>query len=233
VGPSLIEIAKLYPQNKSKQFVKWCVDPGKKRPEMAQMPSMAHIPEADLLEIQSYIIKVAAGRNPRVKNAKDNYKKSPTAISRPRVTRSFFPNTGPASMALPTKQKLNAIWDTDVCQLRYISHGEIDNFPYLKSNGNSLAKVGKIIYTETPLFKTDAKPQFKGYEISNTGFPTLHYSLESTTIKETYSVEGETVTRIITASPNLPDLLAIKGNKKLELKTTTSGNVLTIIYKPL
>jgi cytochrome c551/c552 len=31
VGPSLIEIAKLYPRKHKKEFLQWCVNPGKKR----------------------------------------------------------------------------------------------------------------------------------------------------------------------------------------------------------
>jgi len=109
VGPSLVAIAKLYPRKKRKDFIKWCVDPGKKRPEMAQMPSMAHIPADQLSAIHTYILSTTKNKSNRVKSKEDLYGQSPTAVARPRVTRTFLPETGPASIlfALATTEKHN------------------------------------------------------------------------------------------------------------------------------
>ena len=217
VGPSLIEISKLYPRKKGKEFIQWCVEPGKKRAEMDQMPSMAHIPKAELKEIQAYILEVTKGKDERMRVTKDLFKDSPSASARPRVTRTFLPNTGPASMAiaLPTAQKHNVIWDTDQCRLRYISIGEVDNFPYLRSNGGSFAKVGDIVYTEEGLFDSDLKRQFKGYELTENGFPILHYMLGETLIHEEISVVKDVITRKFTTDSALPRLKKTESNKSI------------------
>lgn len=235
VGPSLIEIAKLYPEKRKRQFVNWCIEPGRKRPDMPVMPSMAHIPKKELEEIHKYIVSTSEGKEERVRTNKDLYKESPSATKRPRITRTFLPETGPASMviALPTSQDHNIIWDTDTCQLRYISIGEIDNFPYLRSNGNSLAKIGKKIYTEKPLYTTETKPQFKGYQLSKDGFPTLHYTYGKTKFTEKFTTDANSVTRVITSSSSIPPITKLEGNNKLEVTSKASGNTLTITYKAL
>jgi len=217
VGPSLIEIAKLYPRKRAKEFIQWCINPGKKRAEMPQMPAMAHVSEAELKEIHEYVLSVTKGKTLRMKPKKDLFKDSPSAVQRPRVTRTFVPKSGPASMviALPTVEKHNLIWDTDLCRLRYVSLGEIDNFPYLRSNGNSLADVGEICYTEEALFAGDAEREFKGYAMTKEGFPILHYSIGKTTIKEAVMVKKNVIIRTITASPALPRSLDLKSSKKV------------------
>ncbi|MGJ8657902.1 MAG: c-type cytochrome [Akkermansiaceae bacterium] len=235
VGPSLVEIAKLYPAKNKRQFINWCLEPGRKRPDMPVMPSMAHIPKKELEEIHKYITSITKGKDERVRNNKDLFKQSPSATLRPRIVRTFLPDTGPASMliALPTSLDHNLIWDTDKCQLRYISIGKIDNFPYLRSNGNSLAKVGKVIYTESPLFKPDTKPQFNGYELTKEGFPTLLYTFGNSTFSEKITTDANTITRVITSSSSIPQILKLESNKKLEVTTKTTGNTLTITYKSL
>jgi len=235
VGPSLIEIAKLYPRKKSNEFIQWCVEPGKKRQEMAQMPSMAHIPKAELKEIQAYILEVTKGKDQRMRVTKDLFKDSPSASARPRVTRTFLPKTGPASMAiaLPTAQKHNLIWDTDQCRLRYISVGVVDNFPYLRSNGGSFAKVGDIVYTEEPLFDSKLQRQFKGYELTKSGFPILHYMIGKTLIHEEISVEENVITRKFTTDSTLPQFKKPESSKAIQSNAAISGNSLTISHKTL
>jgi len=235
VGPSLIEIAKLYPEKKSKDFIAWCIKPGRKRPDMPVMPAQAHIPKEQLKEIHAYIVATSSGKSARVKQKEDLFKKSPSSNKRPRITRTFLPKTGPASMliALPTASKHNFIWDTDLCELRYISTGEIDNFPYLKSNGNSLAKPGKTILTSSPLFDSSSKKQFKGYSIDPGGFPTLNYTIDGVSYTESYTAISDIVTRTIKSSVDTTQLAAPKGNNKLEISTKNSNKTFTIIYKPL
>ena len=232
VGPSLIEIAGLYPKSKQAEFIKWCVDPGKKRPQMAQMPSMAHIPEAELSEIHTYLLSVTKNKSNKVLSTTDSYKNSPTATARPRVVRTFLPETGPASIlfALATEGKHNVVWDTDQCRLRYISEGKVDNFPYLSRNGNDLAKVGKITYTEEPLFTGDIKVQFKGYEINKNGDPTLHYTAGEAKITESLSVQNGVIVRTLTANTNMPATNKLEGNDQLDVATKVSGKTLKITY---
>lgn len=235
VGPSLIEIANIYPEKQVKEFVAWCIEPGRKRPDMPVMPGQGHIPKEQLREIHAYILTSSAGKEQQVKPKSDLFKKSPSAIARPRITRTFLPNTGPASMviALPTSAKHNFIWDTDTCELRYISIGEIDNFPYLKGNGNTEANPGKELLTTTPLFTSEEKRQFKGYAYDPDGFPTLTFSIGDTSYTEKYTVSDNTISRVITSSAGIPDTSEIKGNNKLGITSKNSEKFITITYKPL
>ena len=234
VGPSLIEIAGLYPISKQADFIKWCVEPGRKRPQMAQMPAMAHVPEAELREIHAYLLSVTKGKSERIIAITDAYKNSPTATARPRVVRTFLPETGPASIlfALDTEKKHNLVWDTDKCRLRYISEGEVDNYPYLIRNGNDLAKVGEIIYTEEPLFAGDVKAQFRGYALNKDGYPTLHYTIGDVKIAETLSVQEGVITRRLKANGNMPKLNKLEVNDKLNIDAKVSGKTLELTYTP-
>ena len=94
-------------------------------------------------------------------------------------------------------------------------------------------KVGKNIYTATQLRKSDHKPQFKGYELSKDGYPTLIYTLSGTTLHEKITTDGELIIRTITASPSIPQFLTIRGNEKLQVTQKETGNILTITYKAL
>lgn len=233
VGPSLVEIAEIYPESKRADFIKWCLHPGKKRDLMPQMPAMTHIPEADLNTIYDYIRKVSKEKGgPRMPTPKgDPYPDT----ERPRIVRTFIPDTGPASMivALPTNELHNLIWDTDKCRLRYISTGKIDNWPYLRSNGGSTAKVGKVAYTqEEPLFKS-ANTQFLGYHLSKKGMPALVYSIDGNKVTEIIDVKSNVITRTIKGHPSLPAYNTLKSkDKKLETTTSVSGNVIIITHRP-
>ncbi|PHX58069.1 MAG: hypothetical protein CK553_01135, partial [Opitutia bacterium] len=55
VGPSLIEITKLY-DKKPKEFVAWSIKPIKKRNGVIEMPSMAHLGEANLIAVREYML---------------------------------------------------------------------------------------------------------------------------------------------------------------------------------
>ncbi|RYD37546.1 MAG: cytochrome C [Verrucomicrobiaceae bacterium] len=58
VGPSLREIASIYPGNPG-GIVTWAMAPGKKRPDSPQMPSFAHLGEDKLRVIADYILATA------------------------------------------------------------------------------------------------------------------------------------------------------------------------------
>ena len=135
-------------------------------------------------------------------------------------------------IALPTSEKHNLIWDTDQCQLDYISAGEIDNFPYLRSNGNSLAKVGDKIYSEKPLFKTNAKRQFKGYHKDKDGYPTLQYTIGDAQFIETIYVEDKNIVRSIRSNVALPPVAELAGADQLDIDVAHTSNSITLTYKP-
>lgn len=236
VGPSLVEIAELYPDKNRDDFIKWTIEPGRKRDQLPQMPSMAHIPEEELIEIYHYIRKVTVGVR-RVKLPKDD----PFAIytvngKRPRVERTFVPHAGPASVivSLPTEQKHNLVWDTDQCRLRYISEGETDRWPYLRSNGNALAQVGVVSYQEkTPLFKSD-DVEYKGYHISEHGYPTFVYRVDDSTITEEVSLEDDKIVRTVKGTPDLPEHRIPKSQgERLEVSASISEKTLTLVHSSL
>ncbi len=233
VGPSLVEIAELYPKKNLKQFVKWCLKPGRKRDQMPQMPSMAHIPESQLIEIYDYIKTVTIGVK-KVKASKiDPYATASMKTKRPRVERTFVPESGPASVivALPTTHKHNIIWDTDSCRLRYISVGEIDNYPYLRSNGNSLAKVGDIIYRESnPIFIAD-RPQYLGYHLSQQGFPSFVYLVGNTKVTETITVKSGLLVRSFKSDLTFPNYqLPDMTSDKITISKSQSPKSLILSY---
>lgn len=58
VGPSLREIASIYPGNPA-GIVTWAMAPGKKRPDSPQMPPFAHLGEDKLRVIADYILATA------------------------------------------------------------------------------------------------------------------------------------------------------------------------------
>jgi cytochrome c551/c552 len=70
VGPSLIEITKLY-EKKPKEFVAWAVKPQKKRNGVIEMPSMAHLGEANLLAIRDYMLQASKGLKEKPPITKD------------------------------------------------------------------------------------------------------------------------------------------------------------------
>jgi len=233
VGPSLVELAKLYPAESRDYFIEWCINPGKKRPEMPQMPSMAHLTKDQLGEIHDYVLKVTEGVTAKQVRAKtDPFEDT----SRPRIVRTFLPDTGPASVlvALPLESKWNLVWDTDQCRLRYLSKGEVDNWPYLRSNGNSLADGGEPIYVETHLFGSDEKVEFLGYRLAKTGLPTFLYTVNGSRISETLSISGDDLVRILTSSTGTLPIVDLSHEDSSEVETTSAveQGKLTITHRP-
>lgn len=57
LGPSLEEIAGLYSEDPD-GIVRWAQAPGRKRTELAPMPSFRHLPEQDLRAIAEYMLKI-------------------------------------------------------------------------------------------------------------------------------------------------------------------------------
>jgi cytochrome c551/c552 len=212
VGPSLVELAEIY-KDKPEEFLKWTKSPGKKRPKMIQMPSMAHVAEDDINTIYTYVMTATKGVTLKKSKNGDPFATHPHTTRRPRIQRTFLPNTGPASLyvAMPGEAKLNLVWDTALCRLRYITEGEHDNWPYLRGNGNALTKVGDILYTEErPPFSLksgSAQPSFRGYRINKDGLPTFLYNLGSIEIAETISGSDKTITRSFTVRGDKDQIL--------------------------
>lgn len=189
VGPSLVEIAGIYKED-PEGFVNWSLRPGKKRPEMIEMPSMAHLGKDTLREIHRYILSAAQGKTE---------KKSPTAAdgdpfpdvgARPKVQRMFMPDASPAAIAVALPGELSYVFDAGECRLRYVwKGGFIDGWPYWKGNGSELAKVdGEIVYREqSPLFRVvesgESSSKFLGYSLSD-GIPTFRYRLDGVRFSE-------------------------------------------------
>ena len=192
VGPSLVEIRSIY-SDKPDDFIKWCIAPGKKRPETIDMPSMAHIPEAGLREIHHYVMATAEGVKEKKTAKGDPFAASPTQNERPAVQRIFMPNAGPAAIAVALDSLTSLCWDAGSCRLRYAWNGGfIDGWPYWRANGSEQAKIiGTVRYTENESpFGDMEDAKFKGYEI-NDGLPTFHYQLGSSMISESFSaLEG-------------------------------------------
>ncbi|MBK1854968.1 hypothetical protein JO972_08355 [Verrucomicrobiaceae bacterium 5K15] len=236
VGPSLVEIARIYPKEKREQFIQWCIDPGKKRADKAQMPSMAHIPKKELIAVHQYVLEAARGlRRIRMPKA-DPFEKSKHYTKRPRVFRTFIPDTGPASaiVALPTKDLHNVIWDTDQCALRYITTGQPDGYPYWRSNGNSEAKPGKKVFTESQSVFDPKTTQYLGYKVDKDGYPTFLYTVGNIQISESYSVHDGKILRVIQSASELPKHQLHPSDKSKQLKRSIrqEGNTLTIEYRP-
>ncbi|MEM9080605.1 MAG: c-type cytochrome [Verrucomicrobiota bacterium] len=228
VGPSLVEIAKIYRTDRE-TFLKWTINPGKKRQDLPEMPAMAHVPEKDLHEIYQYILKATAGVKEKKKKRTDPWANNPHKLRRPRVQRIFLPDTGPASLyvALAGPQQLNLVWDTTLCRLRYLTSGEPNDWWYLQGNGNALAGIGKSIYSEhQPLLESlkDQKPLFKGYRINPDGLPTFLYQLGEIEVTETIlSPSSGTVERRfkLSESPNEVTLVFGKNAENSQLTTTS------------
>ncbi|MCK5941761.1 MAG: hypothetical protein KAI24_07330 [Planctomycetes bacterium] len=179
VGPSLIEIAGLY-RDQPAAFVAWCQKPQPKRKGVIHMPAMAHVREAQLLQIHAWVVASTAGKQ-EVKVADgDRFRASPSMRRRPLVQRIFMPDAGPAAIAVAVNDTWHYCWDAGPCRLRYVWKGDfIDGWPVWRANGNALAKVvGDVVLREarSPLPVGDARPRFLGYRITD-GLPTFRYRI--------------------------------------------------------
>jgi cytochrome c551/c552 len=193
VGPSLVEITHLY-KGDLDGFLKWCNEPGKKRKDAIDMPSMAHVGNANLTAIHAWILEATKGKkfNPNKLRSGDLYGLDFSKLDRPIMQRIFMADSSPASIAVSIDGKHSLCWDTVSCRMRYVWHGGyIDGFPYWQGNGNAFANViGEIYYRapkdiKTGLMIEGAKdlPKFKGYQLVN-GLPVFSYSIGSIKVSE-------------------------------------------------
>lgn len=226
VGPHFVYLQEKYPKTRRKQFIEWCKNPGKNNPEMPQMPSMVHVPDEELAKIHDYILSV------EVKSVRQQAGDLFKDTRRPRIIRTFLPDCGPSALlvALPLDNKLNLVWDADLCRLRYLTTGEPDNYPYLSGNGNNLSKPGTEVYTEDSVFKADAKVTFQGYKI-NDGLPTFHYQVDGIAITEKLSVSDDALVRTITSATSLPPLdYQAQPSSKVDTRMEQSTQSVTLTH---
>lgn len=209
VGPSLHEIRSIY-NDKPNEFLKWCVKPGKKRPNTIEMPSMVHVGEEGM-------------------KAKESKKGDPyvtySQTKRPQIQRIFMPDAGPAAIAVALDQSVSLCWDAGDCRLRYSwSGGFIDGYPCWQGNGNSSAKIlGNKRYVEASSpFANKAEPKFLGYGIKK-GLPVFKYQLGDLNITESFSAIADNIglnrTFTIKPSPNAPMILNFPTDQKVDYKS--------------
>ena len=222
VGPSLVEIRKLY-LDKPDDFVKWAIAPGKKRPGAVDMPSMVHVGEPGLRAIHAHMIAIAEGAKEKKVAKGDPFAQSPTQAARPQIQRIFLPNAGPAAIAIALDDKTSLCWDAGECRLRYAwTGGFIDGYSYWKGNGSSQAKInGKIRYTETNAI-FPGTPQFKGYEVAN-GLPVFRYHIGPQEVTETFGSSPEGFTRKFTISPGPSTPLVLEFPAEGKTKITSDA----------
>jgi len=236
VGPSLAEIRQIY-NGKPDAFVKWSVNPMKKRPNVIEMPSMVHVGEEGLLAIYEHVMKVAEGVKAKAQVEGDPFATSPTQAKRPLVQRMFMPDAGPAAIAVALDDSVSLCWDAGECRLRYAWNGGfIDGYPYWSGNGSSLAKIlGNIRYVEkeSPFAET-VDPRFLGYKIEDE-LPVFAYQVGSRKVTETFSAiadaRGFTRSFKISPAPSGPiemDMPSDQGVSYSSDKGTWTGSKLKL-----
>ncbi len=191
VGPSLVEIRKLY-DGKPDDFVKWAIAPKRKRPGAVEMPSQVHVGEEGLRAIYTHVMAVSKGAKEKKQEKGDPYVASPTQTARPLVQRIFMPNAGPAAIAIALDSTNSLCWDAGSCRLRYAwTGGFIDGFPYWRGNGSSVAAItGTVRYVEASSPFGDAPVNFHGYAMKD-GFPAFKYTAGGREVIESYSPIGD------------------------------------------
>jgi cytochrome c551/c552 len=191
VGPSLVEIAKLY-RGKPAEFRAWCKDPQPKRKGVIQMPSMAALSDDVLASIYEYILHATMGVKEVVEKNADKFRASPSMRKRPLIQRVFMPESGPASIAVAVNERFHYCFDAGACRLRYVWAGDfIDGWPVWRSNGNGLAEIlGDVLLREakSPLPVTsDMERKFLGYRVRD-GLPTFLYRVGVVNVQERISL---------------------------------------------
>jgi azurin len=137
----------------------------------------------------------------------------------PAVSRTFMPESGPASIAVGFEDGQSYNFDAGEGFLRYAwSGGFVDNWPHWRGNGNAYATVhGDVFYRGSigvPLRfgdRTEAGDvEFRGYSLDENRIPEFRYSLDGAEIREriaprpggglvrTFRIESAEPVRLIT-----------------------------------
>jgi azurin len=111
----------------------------------------------------------------------------------PAVSRTFMPESGPASIAVGFEDGQAYNFDAGEGFLRYAwSGGFVDNWPHWRGNGNAFATIkGEIFFRSrmgVPLRfgdRTEAgEVEFKGYRLDENDIPEFRYSLDGAEVRE-------------------------------------------------
>jgi cytochrome c551/c552 len=219
VGPSLIEISKLYGQ-KPKDFIAWAVKPQKKRNGVIEMPSMAHLGEANLLAVRDYMIQASQGLKEKPALTKDPLGRP---ARRPEIQRMFLPNVGPAAIAVALPGDLNYCFDAGDCRLRTVWRGDfLDCWAYYKSNGKATAALlGKALWHLPADESLQKRVKFRGYSVDATGLPTFEYERDGAQFREKIVAEGKGLVRRFEVTATRPVVLTVEPDT-----TSSAGTIL-------
>ncbi|MFT6181189.1 MAG: cytochrome c551/c552 [Akkermansiaceae bacterium] len=224
VGPSMVSLAKTYPKEKREEFIAWAKEPGKKNTNMIQMPSMAHVPDADLGGIHDYILSATKGIKDKSGKALYQKFKEPKRPL-PYVARASMPDSSPASVGVVLENGLSVCWDTEACRFRYAYVGDKTNL-FSMWKPASLPNKPYYIETSEQLFLVEGKPQFLGYRLVEKD-PEFRYSLGNYEISELVSAGAgkKSVTRKFTiANVSEPLVLDLSNEGKATL-TSDKGTL--------
>lgn len=181
VGPSLVEVAKTYPEKKKTDFIAWAKAPGRKNQKLIQMPSMAHVPDVDLAKIHDYVLQSTKGFKEKKRSTLfKNFKEPKRDL--PYITRSSMPDSSPASIAVVLENNMSICWDTETCRFRYAYEGNRTN---LFSMWSPASLPNQPYYTEAeiPLVEHKGEPKFLGYQLYKKN-PEFHYRIGDLEVKE-------------------------------------------------
>src|SRR5579883_2801826 len=136
-----------------------------------------------------------------------------TVGERPRISRTFLPDCGPAAIAVGMPGGQSFVFDAGACQLRYAwKGGFVDNTDQWDGKGDLWAKVVGRIYYRAPAghwlrFGSGAREpdvRWRGYRLAD-GFPEFHYFLEGVEVWESERpLEGGSGLRITFEIPHPP-----------------------------
>ncbi len=219
VGPSLIEITKLY-DKKPKEFVAWSIKPVKKRNGVIEMPSMAHLGEANLLAVREYMLSASQGLKEKPAVSKDPLARP---ARRPEIQRMFLPNVGPAAIAVALPGDLNYTFDAGDCRLRTVWRGDfLDCWAYYKSNGKATATpLGTTLWQLPADESLQKRVKFLGYSVDAAGLPTFEYERDGAQFREKIVTEGKILVRRFEVTTTKPVTFTLDP-----ATTCSSGTVL-------
>jgi cytochrome c551/c552 len=207
VGPSLVEITKLY-QKKPQEFIAWSIQPVKKRAGVIEMPSMAHLGEANLRAVHGYMITASRGLKEKPVAKKDLLARP---ARRPEIQRMFLPNVGPAAIAVALPGDLNYCFDAGDCRLRTIWRGDfLDCWDYYKSNGKAFAiLLGQTLLNLPADESLQKRVKFLGYTVDAAGLPTFEYERDGARFRETIVADGKGLARRFEVTATKPITLTL------------------------
>lgn len=186
VGPSLVKVAENYPVEELETFLAWVNSPGKKDPNMIQMPAMSHLSAEVVTGIHRYVLTATEGKvEKKGRNQFPGFKEPQREL--PYVVRGFLPDSSPASVMVKLKGGLNVCWDTEACRFRYVWTGDQN----LKAGSRTALKLASPpIHHETSTdlwsFGEGVKPEFRGYRLIEE-YPEFDYAIGAIRIREKIS----------------------------------------------